>query len=66
MMALGSSFANLLDSFVSLDGILAGKINSFDSTIERLDQQISRVNERATLLETRLKKQFVNLEVTLG
>ncbi len=63
---LGSSFSNLLDSFVSLDGILAGKINSFDSTISRLDQQISRVNERASLLETRLKKQFVNLEVTLG
>ena len=63
---LGSSFSNLLDSFVSLDGILAGKINSFDSTIGRLDQQITRVNERATLLETRLKKQFVNLEVTLG
>ena len=63
---LGSSFANLLDNFVGLDGVLDTRIDSFDSTISRIDEQITRVNERANLLETRLRKQFVNLEVTLG
>ena len=63
---LGSSFANLLDNFVGLDGVLDTRIDSFDSTISRIDDQITRVNERANLLETRLRKQFVNLEVTLG
>ena len=63
---LGSSFTKLLDSFIGGEGILDTRINSFDSAISRLQGQISRVNERASLLETRLRKQFTNLEVTLG
>ena len=63
---LGSSFSKILDSFISTDGILSTKIGSFDSAITRLESQITRVNERASLLEERLRKQFVNLEVTLG
>ena len=63
---LGSSFTGLLDSFVGFGGVLGTKIQSFDSTISRIEQQVNRVAERAELLETRLRKQFVNLEVTLG
>jgi flagellar hook-associated protein 2 len=63
---LGSSFTKLLDSFVSFDGVLKTRIGSFDSTIDRLESQITRVSERASLLEERLRKRFVNLEVTLG
>jgi flagellar hook-associated protein 2 len=63
---LGSSFTSLLDGFVGLGGVLNTKINSFDSTISRIESQITRVTDRATLLETRLRKKFVNLEVTLG
>jgi len=63
---LGSSFTKLLDSFIGGEGILDTRISSFDSAISRLQGQISRVNERASLLETRLRKQFTNLEVTLG
>jgi flagellar hook-associated protein 2 len=63
---LGSSFSKLLDRFISTEGVLSTKIGGFDSTISRIEQQITRVNERASLLETRLRKQFVNLEVTLG
>ena len=63
---LGSSFSSLLESFVGLDGILSTKIGSFDSTISRIESQVTRVSERASLLETRLRKKFVNLEVTLG
>lgn len=63
---LGSSFSKLLDSFVGLEGVLSTRINSFNSTISRIESQIDRVSERASLLETRLRKQFVNLEVTLG
>ena len=63
---LGSSFTSLLDSFVGFGGVLGTKIQSFDSTISRIEQQVNRVAERAELLETRLRKQFVNLEVTLG
>jgi flagellar hook-associated protein 2 len=63
---LGSSFSKLLDRFISTEGVLSNKIGSFDSAISRIEQQITRVNERASLLETRLRKQFVNLEVTLG
>ena len=63
---LGSSFTKLMDSFVGFEGVLSTRINSFNSTISRVEQQIDRVTERASLLETRLRKQFVNLEVTLG
>jgi flagellar hook-associated protein 2 len=63
---LGSSFSKLLDSFVGFDGLLSNKIDSFDSTISRFEEQMSRVTERATKLEDRLRQQFVNLEVTLG
>ena len=63
---LGSSFSKLLSNFIDTDGILSTKISSFDSAISRIESQITRVNERASLLEERLRKQFVNLEVTLG
>jgi flagellar hook-associated protein 2 len=63
---LGSSFTGLIDSFVGFGGVLGTKIQSFDSTISRIQQQMTRVTDRASLLETRLRKQFVNLEVTLG
>lgn len=63
---LGSSFANLIDSFVGLEGVLKTRIGSFDSVISRIEQQVNRVSERASKLESRLRKQFVNLEVTLG
>jgi hypothetical protein len=63
---LGASFSKLLDSFVGFDGLLSNKIDSFDSTISRFEEQMSRVTERATKLEDRLRQQFVNLEVTLG
>lgn len=63
---LGSSFTKLLDSFVSTEGLLSTRIKSFDSTISRVQSQIDRVNERASLLESRLRKQFSTLEVTLG
>jgi flagellar hook-associated protein 2 len=63
---LGSSFTNLLNTFIDTDGILDTRIGSFDSAIARIEQQMDRVTERASLLEERLRKQFVNLEVTLG
>ena len=63
---LGSSFTSLVDSFVGFGGVLGTRIQSFDSTISRIEEQVNRVTERASLLETRLRKQFVNLEVTLG
>jgi flagellar capping protein FliD len=63
---LGSSFTNLLDSFIGGEGLLDTRIGSFDSAISRLQSQIDRVNERATLLEDRLRSKFTNLEVTLG
>lgn len=63
---LGSSFTKLLDSFVSTEGVLSTRIKSFDATISRVQAQITRVSERASLLETRLRKQFSTLEVTLG
>lgn len=63
---LGSSFTNLLNSFIGGEGLLDTRIGSFDSAISRLRTQIDRVNERATLLEDRLRSKFTNLEVTLG
>jgi flagellar hook-associated protein 2 len=63
---LGSSFTSLVDSFVGFGGVLGTRIQSFDSTISRIEEQVNRVTERASLLETRLRKQFVNLGVTLG
>jgi flagellar hook-associated protein 2 len=63
---LGSSFANLIDDFIGFDGVLKTRIGSFDSVIGRIEQQMDRVTERASKLEDRLRKQFVNLEVTLG
>ena len=63
---LGSSFANILDSFVGFGGLLSSKISSFDATISRFEEQMTRVTERASRIEDRLRKQFVNLEMTLG
>lgn len=63
---LGSSFANLLEDFIGFEGVLKTRIGSFDSVIARIEQQMDRVTERASKLEDRLRKQFVNLEVTLG
>jgi len=63
---LGSSFTTLLDSFIGGEGLLDTRIGSFDSAISRLQTQIDRVNERASLLEERLRSKFTNLEVTLG
>ena len=63
---IGKGFADLLDSFIGFGGLLSDKIDSFDSTISRFEEQMNRVTERATRLEDRLRQQFVNLEVTLG
>jgi flagellar hook-associated protein 2 len=63
---IGKGFADLLDSFVGFGGLLSDKIDSFDSTISRFEEQMNKVTDRATRLEDRLRQQFVNLEVTLG
>jgi flagellar hook-associated protein 2 len=63
---IGQSFSALLDSFVGFGGLLSNKIDSFDSVISRFEEQMTKVTERATRLEERLRQQFVNLEVTLG
>ena len=63
---IGQSFSTLLDSFVGFGGLLSNKIDSFDSVISRFEEQMTKVTERATRLEERLRQQFVSLEVTLG
>lgn len=63
---LGSSFGNLLDSVIGFGGLLSNKIQSFDAVISRFEEQMSRVTERAARVEDRLRRQFLNLEVTLG
>lgn len=56
-----------VDSLLSpTSGILTIRTNGVQKTIDSMETQISKLNDRSENTETRLKKQFTSLEVLLG
>ena len=63
---LGESLPDLIDSLTSGSGILKSRTDGTRRSIETLDEQVSRQQDRITRSEERLRRRFVNLEVTLS
>jgi len=55
---------NLTDT--SLQGPLTTEIDTFTSTINDIDEQITSLESRLTVFETDLRSRFANLEVVIG
>ncbi|MFZ3044795.1 MAG: flagellar filament capping protein FliD [Desulfatirhabdiaceae bacterium] len=60
---MASSVEKILDT---KGGMLAARTKGIQGSIDSLDEQIQRLNDRLAISETRLRKQFATLEVLLG
>lgn len=56
---------SLLENLLSDDGVLAARTDGINSSIERLDKQTERLNDRLTLIESRYRAQYSKLDVLL-
>lgn len=63
---LGESLPDVIDSLSAGTGILKSRSEGIQSTIDDFTKQIDRANTRMGSVEDRLRKQFTNLEVTMG
>jgi flagellar hook-associated protein 2 len=60
---MASSVEKILDS---KGGMLVARTKGIQGSIDSLDDQIQRLNDRLAISETRLRTQFASLEVLLG
>jgi flagellar hook-associated protein 2 len=63
---LGEALPDVIDGLSRGTGILRSRTDGIDDTIENLEKQILKQNDRVGQVEARLRKQFTRLEVTLG
>ncbi|MCK6572158.1 flagellar filament capping protein FliD [Myxococcota bacterium] len=63
---LGESLPDVLDSLMDGTGILKSRTDGITRTIEDLEAQVVKNSARMDKVEERLRRQFTNLEVTLG
>jgi flagellar hook-associated protein 2 len=63
---LGESLPDVLDSLMDGTGILKSRTDGIQRTIEDLEAQVVKNSARMDKVEERLRRQFTNLEVTLG
>jgi flagellar hook-associated protein 2 len=61
----GVRIRNLADGLVSGDGLLPARTKALQSQIDAINQQEDRLNLRLTLIEARLRKQYVALDTQL-
>lgn len=63
---VGESLPSIIDSLSTGRGILASRTSGIDTRITQLEENITRQERRTAQVEQRLRRQFTNLEVTLG
>ncbi|MSP71114.1 MAG: hypothetical protein EXR76_02785 [Myxococcales bacterium] len=63
---LGESLPDVLDTFMAGRGILKSRTAGLTATIEDLEAQIVKQGLRLEKVETRIRRQFTSLEVTMG
>ena len=63
---LGESLPDVLDTFMAGRGILKSRTAGLTTTIEDLEAQIVKQGLRLEKVETRIRRQFTSLEVTMG
>lgn len=64
-LGYAAKLSSLLDNLLSEDGVLAARTDGINSSIERLDKQAERLNDRLTLIESRYRAQYSKLDVLL-
>lgn len=64
-LGYAAKLSSLLDNLLSEDGVLAARTEGINSSIERLDKQAERLNDRLTLIESRYRAQYSKLDVLL-
>jgi flagellar hook-associated protein 2 len=65
-MGYAAKLNNLIDEFLSEDGILETKTDSFNDSIKRLDTQAEALNARLIAREARYREQYTKLDVALA
>ncbi|MBU0551757.1 flagellar filament capping protein FliD [Myxococcota bacterium] len=63
---LGEFFPDLIDGLTTGRGILQSRTEGGDQRIGDLEEQITKNQDRISKMETRLRRQFTNMEVELG
>lgn len=63
---LGEALPDVIDGLSRGSGILRSRTDGIADTIENLEKQLERQGNRVGQVESRLRKQFTRLEVTLG
>lgn len=61
----GVRFKNLADGLIGGDGLLPARTKGLQSQIDAIGKQEDRLNTRLTLIEARLRKQYVALDAQL-
>ena len=62
----GVRMTSSVEKMLSASGLLATRTEGIQGSIDNIDEQIVRLNNRITLSETRMRTQFAALEVLLG
>lgn len=63
---VSQALPSLIDNFTGVGGLLRSKTSGIDSRISSYEEDILAQERRAQQVEERLRRQFANLEVTLG
>lgn len=63
---VGQALPALIDNFTGVGGLLRSRTTSIDNRISSYEEDILAQERRAVQIEERLRRQFANLEVTLG
>ena len=64
---IAARFSRFLDNMLDpIDGPITSKIESFDQTMERMDDRIEQGNKRVDEYQERLVKQFTSLEKAIS
>lgn len=63
---VSESLSELIDGFTGAGGLLRSRTDGIGTRIERFEEDIIRQEQRTVQIEERLRRQFANLEVTLG
>lgn len=63
---VSESLPDLIDGFTGGGGLLRSRSDGIGTRIERFEEDIIRQEQRTVQIEERLRRQFANLEVTLG
>lgn len=56
----------LIDGFLASDGVLTQRISDFNERIDSIAEKRTRLNDRLTSLETRLRAQFLSMDTMVA